>query len=92
MGYADIDANTRKEPFVQMSKVNTPAEVLLIGDISTPPVPPASINASQLLWRSSIDYIPALHNGGANYGFVDGHVKWMNQDYVFAHKELFQRH
>jgi prepilin-type N-terminal cleavage/methylation domain-containing protein/prepilin-type processing-associated H-X9-DG protein len=94
MGYAHVDANTRSEPYVQMCKVNTPAEVLLIGDISTPAVPPGSYNIANLMWRSAStkEFIPALHNDGANYGFVDGHVKWMKQDYVIGHSELFKRH
>jgi prepilin-type N-terminal cleavage/methylation domain-containing protein/prepilin-type processing-associated H-X9-DG protein len=91
MGYY---AGDTLEPCVQMSKVNTPAEVLLIGDISTAPSPPAPTNIAHLMWRSAStkDYIPALHNDGANYGFVDGHVKWMKQDYVIGHRELFTRH
>jgi len=91
MGYY---AGTAGEPWVRMSMVDTPAEVLLIGDISTPSLSVSSTNIAHLMWRSSNtkEYIPALHNDGANYGFVDGHVKWMKQDYVIGHSELFKRH
>jgi prepilin-type N-terminal cleavage/methylation domain-containing protein/prepilin-type processing-associated H-X9-DG protein len=74
-------------PCVEMSKIKTPSEVILLGDISV-----YTGNPSALIWRSSITYTPNLHNDGANYGFVDGHVKWMKQSDAFGHKELFQVH
>jgi len=88
MGYADIDDATSKEPFVRMSMLNAPAEVILLGDISL-----YNNNAAYLIWISSDkSRTPSLHNGGGNYGFADGHLKWMSQDDAFGHKKYFQRH
>jgi len=83
MGYFAGDT----DPYVQMSKVNTPTEVILLGDISL-----YNLNTCYLMWKSDKSRTPNLHNGGANYGFVDGHVKWMSQDDAFGHKQFFQRH
>jgi prepilin-type N-terminal cleavage/methylation domain-containing protein/prepilin-type processing-associated H-X9-DG protein len=74
-------------PYLRTADVKTPSEVILMGDISI-----NTNNVCYLIWRSVISYIPSLHNDGANYGFVDGHVKWMSQKDAFAHKAYFQRH
>jgi prepilin-type N-terminal cleavage/methylation domain-containing protein/prepilin-type processing-associated H-X9-DG protein len=76
-------------PYLRTADVHTPSEVILMGDISTYP---GYNNVCYLIWRSVIGYIPAIHNDGANYGFVDGHVKWMSQKDAFARKAYFQLH
>jgi prepilin-type N-terminal cleavage/methylation domain-containing protein/prepilin-type processing-associated H-X9-DG protein len=84
MGYFAGDT----DPYVQMSKVSTPSEVILLGDISL-----YGTNTSYLMWwAADKGRTPSLHNGGANYGFVDGHVKWMSQTDAYGNKRLFQRH
>lgn len=57
------------------SKITQPSEVILIFDsgpgaaytTSGPPCPMPSCNGD-------------IHSGGANFAFVDGHVKWINVD------------
>jgi prepilin-type N-terminal cleavage/methylation domain-containing protein/prepilin-type processing-associated H-X9-DG protein len=81
-----LTATSTQRP-VQMSKINTPAEVILLGDISY------YDNMCFLVRCTTLPRLtPSLHNDGANYGFVDGHVKWMKATDAFGHRELFTLH
>lgn len=69
LGVGQVGSNM---PFL-LSRIPEPGRTLLLGEFShyknTMPNPSASVldNAIQ---------VTNLHTGGANYLFVDGHVKW----------------
>jgi prepilin-type processing-associated H-X9-DG protein len=82
-------------PALTDADIPKPAETVLIGDM-TPSVTFA--NFEGYLTPDGVApgtkdkrHTPSLHSGGANYAFVDGHVKFMTQDYAFGHPELFTR-
>lgn len=78
-GYAANDGTA----YVTLSAVKYPAETIFFGDISPYSSKDTSDNRIFLLLHDSpaedISYTPRLHQGGANYGFADGHAKWMEQ-------------
>jgi len=37
--------------------------------------------------RCCVDDLAAIHNGGLNVAYVDGHVKWLQLSYVNANKQ-----
>jgi prepilin-type N-terminal cleavage/methylation domain-containing protein/prepilin-type processing-associated H-X9-DG protein len=58
------------------AQIAAPAELILLGD--------SSVGGHQISYEPNTlgvaraDPGGAIHNGGANYGFADGHAKWMN--------------
>ncbi len=81
--YSDVPAQWRC-----LAEVALPAGTVLLADLVKTgyfdlifhPHGGAANNAS---------WLPDLHNGGANYAFVDGHAKWYAQGYMSSHPELF---
>ena len=84
MGYYDLSPNTYTGERLKLSEIPRPAETINIGD------EPVSDDASLAGgWRgylsaSTLSRLPTTHNGGGNYGFVDGHAKWVAPDAVIA--------
>lgn len=72
-------------------RLHAPSSIIMSGDgdghtveyaIYTPATSPTPTGNSDVLqWDASADYA-VRHLGGANYLFVDGHVKWLNPDQV----------
>ncbi len=67
---------------VSLPDVPQPAETFLIADLATPPL------GFFIQYRRPTEAEPpryfaaATHNGGGNYAFVDGHVKWYSQQAI----------
>jgi len=78
-GYYYGSPGTWNNGVVFLADQEAPAEAILLAD-------PASngyaANGLYFVTYSNIDYIPRLHNGGGNYGFSDGHVKWLRPEAV----------
>jgi prepilin-type N-terminal cleavage/methylation domain-containing protein/prepilin-type processing-associated H-X9-DG protein len=92
-GYQALDGS----PFVTDSMINYPAETIFFGDISPYPsgkneifllIQDANVSTPAII-QTNMTYTPSLHNGGANYGFSDGHVKWLKQDAAYAQRIMF---
>jgi len=81
MGYHFPVGNrdTPTDEHLSLADIETPAETINIGDLS----PPYGNNVGYLVLYS-LSYLPELHNGGANYGFVDGHAKWYGKQSVWG--------
>jgi prepilin-type processing-associated H-X9-DG protein len=61
-------------------KINYPEQIIMLGDgDGKSPQSTASYSLNQLpsIWRTSSDSPAKRHLGGANYAFLDGHVKWL---------------
>ncbi len=80
---------------VHMAKIGKPAEMMLFGD-SNPgsyrnylycaihwPVPPGI--------RDATNVVATRHNEGANFGFADGHAKWMRTSSILADNTASRR-
>ncbi len=82
MGYHFVSPNedTPTGSRLNLANIDEPAETINIGDLS----PQYSSNVGYLILYSTAAYIPVTHNDGANYGFVDGHAKWMAQSAVYG--------
>ncbi len=65
---------------VCLADIQYPSESIVIGD---PASNGYSGNGLYLILYSNITYIPTLHNDGGNYGFADGHAKWMKPTAVY---------
>ena len=68
-------------------KVSNPEQVIILGDgdgDGKSPQSTASYSLNQLpsIWRASSDSPVKRHMGGANYAFLDGHVKWLKPEQV----------
>ncbi len=92
-GYQALDGTA----FVTDSMINYPAETIFFGDISPYPsgrneifllIQDANVSTPAII-QTNMTYTPSLHNGGANYGFADGHAKWMKQDAAYAQRIMF---
>jgi prepilin-type processing-associated H-X9-DG protein len=65
--------------------VSYPEQIIMLGDgDGKSPQSTASYSIDQLpvLWRKSTDSPAKRHKGGANYTFLDGHVKWLKPEQV----------
>lgn len=79
-GYYYADRDTWNDGVVNLSDQAAPAESIVIGD---PGDNTYSAHGLYLVTYSR-EYLPVLHNGGGNYGFADGHVKWLTPQNVFG--------
>jgi prepilin-type N-terminal cleavage/methylation domain-containing protein/prepilin-type processing-associated H-X9-DG protein len=81
MGYhfPDGSRDTPTDERLSLADIAEPAETINIGDLS----PRYGSNVGYLVLYSQ-SYLPELHNGGANYGFVDGHAKWYSKQAVWG--------
>ncbi|MCD6361495.1 MAG: DUF1559 domain-containing protein, partial [Armatimonadetes bacterium] len=79
-GYYYGDRDTWNDSVVSLADIEAPAESIVIGDPGD-----NSYSAHGLyLITYSLSFLPVLHNGGGNYGFADGHAKWMRPTDVYA--------
>ena len=65
------------EGFRALAQIAKPAETILTGDGSNFRIKPAGHSFESYATTRYPDY---RHNEGANFSFVDGHVKWMKKD------------
>jgi prepilin-type N-terminal cleavage/methylation domain-containing protein/prepilin-type processing-associated H-X9-DG protein len=80
--YSDIPSQWRS-----LGEILLPAETVMLADRSRQ-------SYFDLIFHPgrsdvAVYWLPDLHNGGANYAFVDGHVKWYAQGYMSGHPEFF---
>ena len=96
MGYVDQrwqKGDYDNQPYVKQGTLTNTSKIILIGDLTPTDYSKTGTPNNIYLWldKESKSYTPHLHNNGANYGYVDGHVKYMTQNEAFAHPELFTR-
>jgi len=70
-GYRAANPMTYSGRVISLGEVSYPAETILIG------CPGTSSWQGYAITGFRPDWLPNQHNGGANYGFADGHVKWL---------------
>jgi prepilin-type processing-associated H-X9-DG protein/prepilin-type N-terminal cleavage/methylation domain-containing protein len=61
---------------LQKSKINFPEQTIVFGEGSDNSSTNSHFSELPFEWKSSENSPAKRHLGGANYGFVDGHVKW----------------
>jgi prepilin-type N-terminal cleavage/methylation domain-containing protein/prepilin-type processing-associated H-X9-DG protein len=70
---------TQSSAALSLGQVTNPSETIMIGEISYHnPVMYGPRDASFIESYTKPRTAYEVHNGGANYGFVDGHGKWLN--------------
>jgi prepilin-type processing-associated H-X9-DG protein len=79
-GYYYLDRDTWNNGVVNLADIEMPAESIVIGD----PGSNSYGGHGLYLITYSQTYLPVLHNGGGNYGFADGHAKWMTPQNVYG--------
>ncbi|OIO97189.1 MAG: hypothetical protein AUJ92_04150 [Armatimonadetes bacterium CG2_30_59_28] len=80
---------------VRMAEIAKPAETISFADGYIPPAP--DYNAGNVCCalsqgqtaQTTKDQNMNIHSGGKNYGFVDGHVKWMKVQQTFTPENLW---
>jgi len=74
---------------VSLANISCPSDVVMIFDASTAFGCVGSspwTNVCQAWCTPSLQVEEnCRHNGGNNYAFVDGHVKWLKSEYAYAH-------
>ena len=86
MGYYYNGIRTYTGNRLKLSEIPYPAETINIGS------EPQSDRADWAggwrgyLYCHSIAMLSTVHNGGGNYGFVDGHAKWVKPETVLSQK------
>jgi prepilin-type N-terminal cleavage/methylation domain-containing protein/prepilin-type processing-associated H-X9-DG protein len=87
MGYYNLSTRTYTGARLSLAEIPKPAETINIGDEQVSDDP--SLGGG---WRGYIGWtvsrLPTTHNEGGNYGFVDGHAKWLTPDAVGAARLL----
>lgn len=85
-GYPATPDNGGYYRYPSLVEMDAPANTVVVGDASTPGrlAPPHNFQTwtsrtNPTLWWE----VPNRHNGGANYAFADGHVKWLNQQTAY---------
>ncbi|MCE5238530.1 DUF1559 domain-containing protein [bacterium] len=73
-------------PFA-LSQFPVPAETFLLGDVVTD----TYYTAPLLSYYPALTRFTTTHNGGGNYGFVDGHAKWMSRESGLGSARLYTR-
>jgi len=71
-----------------LGDVDEPSSTILIGDHENPD----ERGYQDILWlyaHSGLYLYPTSHNGGGNYGFVDGHAERLSADYVYGNQTMF---
>lgn len=83
-GFTDYWMNSNLSG-VKEEKIKNPAQLIMLGDgDGGSPASTASyaINELPSEWRTSSDSPAKRHHGGANYAFLDGHIKWLQPNQV----------
>ena len=70
--------DTPSDSHLNLAQIDEPASTIVIGDQS----PQYGSGVGYLILYSE-SYIPDLHNGGANYGYADGHAKWQQKSAIW---------
>ncbi|MGM0494451.1 MAG: DUF1559 domain-containing protein [Armatimonadota bacterium] len=77
---------------LSLADVKAPAELILLGERTSrsshrvcPPYHTSSSNCAPITTGD----VDKLHNGGANYGFFDGHAKWYRVDQTVEPNNLW---
>jgi prepilin-type processing-associated H-X9-DG protein len=71
-----------------MGSIDEPASTILVADHENPKLRDYS-DILYLYAHSGLQYYPTSHNGGGNYGFVDGHVARYNAAYINGNQTMF---
>jgi prepilin-type N-terminal cleavage/methylation domain-containing protein/prepilin-type processing-associated H-X9-DG protein len=85
LGYAIDNVGGWSQTPIHMSAVVEPATTLMLGDINT------EYEYNYSFIRHLPSGLPTPHFDGANYAFVDGHVKWMNVTTLTSQQRLWTR-
>jgi len=80
--------STPGDVWVSAGIVELPSETILIADNS---LVPNNTTALSYFVPDLGSSIPKVHNDGGNYGFCDGHVKWVAQSKMRAEPRLYTR-
>ena len=75
---------TTGEPPVHITKVSEPSRTIAVGDINI-----GYVWNHYYIRRDS--EMSRAHFDGANYAFVDGHVKWFQRDSLYGQTRFFDR-
>jgi prepilin-type processing-associated H-X9-DG protein len=86
MGYYYDGIYTYTGERLKLSEIPFPAETINIGDEPLSDNPNWAGGWRGYLYCNSIAMLSTAHNGGANYGFVDGHAKWVTPEAVVSQK------
>jgi len=71
--WVDYTSNHKWDTGIKDSEIVKPAECIMIGDCSY---------GGKLIYPSSdYSYLAAVHNGGGNAAFCDGHAKWYGKNH-----------
>jgi len=79
MGYYDGDVRTYTGLRLRLSEIPKPAETINVGD-----EPEWENGWRGYIYLSSLTGPATVHSEGGNYGFVDGHAKWVSQTAVYG--------
>jgi prepilin-type N-terminal cleavage/methylation domain-containing protein/prepilin-type processing-associated H-X9-DG protein len=87
--------------YLKLSSIQEPSSTIIVGD----PNSVGYSSNGLYLYPNSYDYIPVLHGGqvgpfngggtlsshegGGNYVFTDGHVKYLSASFLWSHNSLF---
>ena len=82
MGYYDGDPRTWTGSRLRLSEIPFPSETINIGEEPVSDNPSTGGGWRGYLHTSPASLVPTTHNGGGNYGFVDGHAKWLTAEVV----------
>ncbi len=78
---------------LSLADIEAPAEVILLAEMpaggSAHRVCPPYHDDSQYCRPITLNDGDKIHNGGANYGFFDGHAKWFRIDQTLAPSNLW---
>jgi prepilin-type processing-associated H-X9-DG protein len=86
MGYYNLVPRTWTGKRLILSEIPKPAETINIGDVIVSESASLSGGWRGYLSASTLARLPVTHNGGGNYGFIDGHAKWMLPNTVISNE------
>jgi prepilin-type N-terminal cleavage/methylation domain-containing protein/prepilin-type processing-associated H-X9-DG protein len=77
MGYYNLVPRTWTGRRLRLSEIPKPAETINIGDEQLSDDPALAGGWRGYLAAGTLSRLPTTHNEGGNYGFIDGHAKWL---------------
>lgn len=77
MGYYDVVPRTWTGTRLTLADIPYPAETINIGEETVSDDPALAGGWRGYLAAGTLSRLPVTHNDGGNYGFVDGHAKWL---------------
>jgi len=84
MGYYNLTVRTWTGKRLKLSEIPYPAETINIGEETVSDDPDIAGGWRGYLAAGTLSRLPTTHNEGGNYGFIDGHAKWLLPDTVIA--------